>query len=198
MRAGRSATGAGDRAVRQSEPRNVGRHAELCRHLVARRRDLREHARRRRSGRSRARDPAVEHATAWASPPGALVSAMWPALAGAAPYVPPVAAIGIAPPSLASVPDPGWSVRPVPYTGGAVVPSDVLMPPEQRGTSCQAGLSPLVMAGLGRKVLTVVTPAVWRVAGASWSTWMSPSAVGDQAITSSSTFPMARRSAAAS
>jgi UDP:flavonoid glycosyltransferase YjiC (YdhE family) len=75
--------------------------------------------------------PAVEHAIVWASPPGALVSSMWPALAGGAPYVPPVAAIGVAPPSLASVPDPGWSVRPVPYTGGAVVPADVLAPSEQ-------------------------------------------------------------------
>ena len=75
--------------------------------------------------------PAVEHAIVWASPPGVLVSAMWPSLAGGAPHVPPVAAIGVAPPSLASVPDPGWSVRPVPYTGGAVVPADVLAPPEQ-------------------------------------------------------------------
>jgi UDP:flavonoid glycosyltransferase YjiC (YdhE family) len=75
--------------------------------------------------------PAVEHAIVWAAPPEAFVSAMWPALTGLAPHVPAVAAIGIAPPSLAPAPDPGWSIRPVPYTGGAVVPIDVLAPPEQ-------------------------------------------------------------------
>lgn len=75
--------------------------------------------------------PAVEHAIVWAAPPGALVSAMWPALTGGASPVPAVAAIGVAPPSLAPVPEPGWSVRPVPYTGGAVVPSDVLAAPRQ-------------------------------------------------------------------
>ena len=68
--------------------------------------------------------PAVEHAIVWAAPPEAFVSAMWPALTGEAPHVPAVAAIGIAPPSLAPAPDPGWSIRPVPYTGGAVVPID--------------------------------------------------------------------------
>ena len=54
--------------------------------------------------------PAVEHAVVWAAPPGALVSAICPALTGGAPYVPAVASIGIAPPSLAPVPDPGWRV----------------------------------------------------------------------------------------
>ena len=75
--------------------------------------------------------PAVEHAIVWAAPPGALVSAMWPALTGGAPYVPAIAAIGVAPPRLAPAPDPGWSVRPVPYTGGAVVPADVLAAPRR-------------------------------------------------------------------
>ena len=74
--------------------------------------------------------PAVEHAVIWAAPPGALVSAIYPALAGGAPYVPAVASIGIAPPSLAPVPEPGWSLRPVPYAGGAVVPDEVLVAPQ--------------------------------------------------------------------
>ena len=74
--------------------------------------------------------PAVEHAVIWAAPPGALVSAICPALTGGAPYVPAVASIGIAPPSLAPVPEPGWSLRPVPYTGGAVVPDEVLAAPQ--------------------------------------------------------------------
>jgi hypothetical protein len=51
--------------------------------------------------------PAVEHAIVWAAPPGALVSAMWPALTGGAPYVPAIAA------------------------GGAVVPADVLAAPRR-------------------------------------------------------------------
>jgi UDP:flavonoid glycosyltransferase YjiC (YdhE family) len=75
--------------------------------------------------------PAVEHAVIWAAPPGALASAICPALTGGAPYVPAVAGIGIAPPSLAPVPDPGWSVRPVPYAGGAVVPAEVLAAPQK-------------------------------------------------------------------
>lgn len=75
--------------------------------------------------------PAVEHAVIWVAPPGALVSAMCPGLPGGASYVPPVASIGIAPPSLAPAPDPGWSVRPVPFTGGAIVPDDVLAAPER-------------------------------------------------------------------
>ena len=46
----------------------------------------------------------VEHAISWAEPPEAMVSAMWPALTGGAPYVPAAARIGIAPPSLAPIP----------------------------------------------------------------------------------------------
>jgi UDP:flavonoid glycosyltransferase YjiC (YdhE family) len=75
--------------------------------------------------------PSVEHAVIWAAPPGALASAICPALTGGAPYVPAVAGIGIAPPNLAPVPDPGWSVRPVPYAGGAVVPAEVLAAPQK-------------------------------------------------------------------
>lgn len=75
--------------------------------------------------------PAVEHAVIWAAPPGALAAAIYPALTGGTPYVPAVASIGIAPPSLAAVPDQEWSVRPVPYTGGAVIPEDVLAPPQK-------------------------------------------------------------------
>jgi UDP:flavonoid glycosyltransferase YjiC (YdhE family) len=75
--------------------------------------------------------PAVEHAVIWVAPPGALVSAIYPALTDGAPYVPAIASIGIAPPSLAPAPDPGWAMRPVPYSGGAVVPDDALAAPQK-------------------------------------------------------------------
>jgi UDP:flavonoid glycosyltransferase YjiC (YdhE family) len=73
--------------------------------------------------------PGVEHRIGWAAPPGHMVARMWPALTPAA-VVPVVATIGVAPPGLSPVPDPGWSVRPVPYTGGAPVPDGVLTAPQ--------------------------------------------------------------------
>ena len=75
--------------------------------------------------------PAVEHAVIWAAPPGALASAICPALTGGAPYVPAVAEHRYRPAQPGTRPGPGWSVRPVPYAGGAVVPDDVLAAPQE-------------------------------------------------------------------
>jgi len=67
-----------------------------------------------------------------------------------------------------------------------------------------------VTVGLWCPYVTVRTPAVWHVCGTAGEPWTwplcrrilvdvdEPEQVGDQATTSSSTFPTARRSAAAS
>jgi UDP:flavonoid glycosyltransferase YjiC (YdhE family) len=71
--------------------------------------------------------PAVEHAISLAGGGGVFVPQMWSRLAPG-PVVEPVAVIRIAPPSLTSAAR-GWTVRPVPYNGGAVVPEELLSPP---------------------------------------------------------------------
>ncbi|MCW0215795.1 MAG: glycosyltransferase [Pseudonocardia sp.] len=74
--------------------------------------------------------PRVEHAISPASAPGVISALIVRGLTGSAPP-PAVAAIGIAPPSMAPDREPGWTVRTVPYSGGALVPPSVLVAPER-------------------------------------------------------------------
>jgi UDP:flavonoid glycosyltransferase YjiC (YdhE family) len=60
-----------------------------------------------------------------------------------------VAAIDVAPPSMVAAPE-GWSMRYVPYNGGAVLPDDLLRPPEDRPrVAVTMGTVAPTMTGLG-------------------------------------------------
>jgi UDP:flavonoid glycosyltransferase YjiC (YdhE family) len=74
--------------------------------------------------------PRVEHSISPADQAGVMGALIQQGLTDAA-HVPAVATVGIAPPSMASAPDPGWTIRTVPYNGGAVVPPSVLTAPER-------------------------------------------------------------------
>lgn len=75
--------------------------------------------------------PAVEHAISLAGGDGSFSAAMWSRLASG-PVADPIAIIGIAPPSLVPETAPGrWTMRPVPYNGGAVIPDELLDPPSR-------------------------------------------------------------------
>jgi UDP:flavonoid glycosyltransferase YjiC (YdhE family) len=74
--------------------------------------------------------PRVEHSISPADQAGVMGALIQQGLTDAA-HVPAVATVGIAPPSMASAPDPGWTIRTVPYNGGAVVPPSVLAAPER-------------------------------------------------------------------
>jgi UDP:flavonoid glycosyltransferase YjiC (YdhE family) len=70
--------------------------------------------------------PAVEHAISVTGGDGGFGAAMWSRLA-TGPVVDPVAVIRIAPPSLVPEAAPGrWTMRAVPYNGGAMLPPELL------------------------------------------------------------------------
>jgi UDP:flavonoid glycosyltransferase YjiC (YdhE family) len=92
--------------------------------------------------------PRVEHSISPAAGPGVMGTLIQRGLTEAAP-VPAVASIGIGPPSMAPAPDPGWTIRTVPYNGGAVVPPSVLTAPERPRVLVTMGTVAPRMGGTG-------------------------------------------------
>ncbi|MEN3303531.1 glycosyltransferase [Pseudonocardia sp.] len=92
--------------------------------------------------------PRVEHGISPADRAGAMGALIQQGLTDAA-HVPAVATIGIAPPSMAPAPDPGWTIRTVPYNGGAVVPPSVLTAPERPRVLVTMGTVAPRMGGTG-------------------------------------------------
>lgn len=106
--------------------------------------------------------PAVEHAISLAGGDGEFTAAMWPGLASG-PVVEPAAVIRIAPPSLVPEATPGtgrWTMRPVPYNGGAVVPEALFEPPARVRVLVTMGTVAPRLGGVGlvRDLVDAIAP----------------------------------------